>query len=210
MSELFIQLELNKRLLLNGQTEKSVDLLEQQQQQPLHDDDDDDDDDPASRAEYLDATNDLHFEFSLCPLARDLTQVFTVYICAYDLRRYGHHSPFVLHLLQFDGQKFDFPKFSFQCAVHDNDDSSGNEIYFKNQCWTLLSEVFADVEGVDYRGFLTTAAPDIFVFFDTTGATNRKIIQSESLPRVWASMDEIMNQHQMNLYPRIVKIILDF
>jgi hypothetical protein len=193
MSELFIQLELNKRRLLHGRIENPLTMREDKEEADPADPPADPEPE-AQKSDYLDAVNQMHFEFSLCQETQDVTKVFTVRICAYDLRHYGEHR-FVLHLMQYDGQIFDYPKFSFQCAAATDD----TEVYFKNQCWTHLSEVLETVDDtVKYRGFIKDDKSDeLYVFFDATGQKK----MDGSLPRVWASMDEIMNQHRINGFP---------
>ena len=170
-----------------------------------------DPDDGYEDFEYLDE-DQLQYEFGMCNETRDITKTYTVRLCAYDLRSQEVDEveiPFVLHLMQFDGQLFNYPQFSFRCFQGeqreenvDDEEDQDNTTHFKNECLMHLSDMIQDIEGVTYRGFLLDKSPSnpqvIYVFYNVT---DKIFIQSESLPRVWASIDEIMNQHRVNGFP---------
>lgn len=232
MSEWFIQQEFRKRELLHGSSDDSRlafrrpsegdDATEEYSSDGdgdfFNDSTSDDEVDEVDEVFYLDK-DQMHFDFALC--TGDLTQVFTVHLCVFDIR---HHKietwvddnlddksnddasstqqqsiPYVLHIMQFEGQHFDYPKFQFQCPLED-----GNTV-FKNDCFQHLSDVVVDLTSVDYCGFVVEGN-DMYAFFNSSKVTRehtdvQTVLSTEALPRLWVTMDEIMNQGTVVGYP---------
>ena len=124
MSDLFIHQELRKRILLHGHVDAAISIGsnppggeydEDDEQQQQESDEDKNNRSDGNQYEYLDEDH-LQFEFGACRETQDITKVFTVRLCAYDIRisdrdDEADNVPFLLHLMQFDGQKFDYPQF---------------------------------------------------------------------------------------------------
>jgi hypothetical protein len=190
MSDLFIRQELQKRVLLHGHAEKDVVKRDEEEEE----EETEEEEEEEEEEEYLD-DEQLHYDFGVCRQTRDVTKVFTVRVCAYDLRWHttdaGESTPFVLHLLQYDGQVFDYPKFSFRCANEDNGE------YFKNECLIHLAQV-VDGDDAVYRGFERYKDDEIYAFFNVK---HGQMIRDATLVRQWATMDEIMNQRHVLGFP---------
>jgi hypothetical protein len=163
--------------------------------------------------EYLDKDK-IRFGFGICQDTTDITKQFTVNLVCYSIRyRIGTTDPFLLHLLQFDSQQFDYPKFSFRCAEHPDQDEHKGEAsgpanleqhtYFKNECLQHALELLQDVAATDlssaYKGYVMDKE-EIFVFLDVTGATVAAS-PNATLKRMWITVDELVNQCKVVGFP---------
>jgi hypothetical protein len=187
MSDLFIRHTLRKRVLFDAPNVAFAAAAAESTNEEDDNEDEEEEDDDATAVVYLDE-EEMRFEFSVCKETRDITKKFTVRLCAFELRQPPEHVPYVLHALQFDGQVFDFPQFTFQCAHHS--DEGEDEVYFKNECLQHLADFVDDIQNVDYRGYVIDQT-DVFVFYDIMG---KKLLASTLTPRVWVTMDELVNQ----------------
>jgi len=194
MSDLFIQQALRKRVLLNGESHPKIKFHDNpttsDDNDAADDDDGDDDDNVAdddddSKGEaviYLDEEQ-MRREFGR---QRDITKKFTVRLCAYEIRQDGQ-VPFVVHAMQFDGQVFDYPQFTFQLAA-----TQETSVYFQNECLQHLAEIIDEIQNVEYRGYvLNDVTDDVYVFYDIAG---KKMLDSTPVKRVWVTIDELLNQ----------------
>ena len=168
----------------------------------------------------------LNYDFGLCNSNPDITKQYTVYICGYNINETDGTWPFLQYMVQFDGTNFTFPKFQFRCATNitteEDEEMTPEHVYFKNECIKHILSIFdidynengsesgsesgsendsvqdnSNILSRVYKGFVQSKIDDnsIYVVFDLNGFVLQS--SSEKIRRIWATIDEIMNEHKL-------------
>jgi len=163
---------------------------------------------------YLDHDNgSLHYDFGLTDQVDDITKQYTVHLCSFKINELGPY-PFILYLLQLDGETFKFPQFLFRSSSNlDLDDDvtemTPRHVEFQNECmkrvleFITLDEYENDIHEL-YKGFLEESYDGInhlYVFFDISEFELVSNVMHSPFRREWATINELTSLHSLLGYP---------
>lgn len=151
---------------------------------------------------YLDHDNgSLHYDFGLLEEADDVTKDYVIHLCCFKINELGPY-PFIMYLLQLDGEVFKFPQFQFRSSSTIEIDEEETEMTprhmeFQNECMKRVLEFIkldrnqGDIDKI-YKGFMEEKYGNInhlYAFFDISEF--ELVSKISPLRREWATIDEL-------------------
>ena len=183
-------------------------------------DDDSNEDDQEEHYSYLDENKeDLSTIFDLCDNETNILKKYSVYICGYQVQ-VSDKIPYVQYLLVQEGDRHEFPFFSFQCSTNipssNDDESTTKQVFFQNECMKHLLKFIEPLEGNNdeptpsfpqYQGFIQHKVQEdsIYVFMNIDNFQLKK--------GIFGVMDEIVNQHSIlnrTIAPHVYQLFYEY
>lgn len=169
---------------------------------------------------YLDENKEeLSTIFDLCDNETNILKKYSVYICGYQVQ-VSYKTPYVQYLLVQEGDKHEFPFFSFQCATNisssNDDENTTKQVFFQNECMKHLLKFIEPLEGNNdeptpsfpqFQGFIQHKVQEdsIYVFMNIDNFQPKK--------GLFGVMDEIVNQHSIlnrTIAPHVYQLFYEY